>query len=95
MTIDPRPPQPHEVWDRFIDELDRQGQAGSAKDVIVPAIGLEAINGKRFGEITRVDVVNLSRIATSLGRRAYIKVCGIMERDQSHAKRRRRRREEA
>lgn len=69
MTIDPRPPQPHEVWDRFIDELDRQGQAGSAKDVIVPAIGLEAINGKRFGEITRVDVVNLSRIATSLGRR--------------------------
>jgi len=61
--------QPHEVWDRFIDELDRQGQAGSAKDVIVPAVGLDVVNGKRFGEITRVDVLNLSRVAASLGRR--------------------------
>ncbi len=69
MTIDPRPLQPHEVWDLFIDELDRQGQAGSAENVIVPALGVDVVSGKRFGEITRVDVVNLSRIATSLGRR--------------------------
>ncbi len=66
---DPRQLQPHEVWDRFIDELDRQGQAGSAEDVIVPPVGVDVVSGKRFGEITRVDVVNLSRIATSLGRR--------------------------
>jgi hypothetical protein len=69
MSTDHRLPQPQDVWDRFIDELDRQGQAGSARDVIVPAIGVDGVNGKRFGEITRVDVVNLSRIATSLGRR--------------------------
>jgi hypothetical protein len=66
---DARQPQPQDVWDRFIDELDRQGQAGSAKDVIIPAIGVDGVNGKRFGEITRLDVVSLSRIANSLGRR--------------------------
>jgi hypothetical protein len=66
---DPRQPQPQDIWDRFIDELDRQGQAGSARDVIIPAVGVDGVNGKRFGEITRMDVVSLSRIATSLGRR--------------------------
>jgi hypothetical protein len=66
---DPRQPQPQDIWDRFIDELDRQGQAGSARDVIIPAVGVDGVNGKRFGEITRMDVMSLSRIANSLGRR--------------------------
>jgi hypothetical protein len=59
----------HERWDRFIDELDRQGQAGSAADVLVPELGIDMVHGKRFADITRVDVINLSKIATSVGRR--------------------------
>ncbi len=43
------------AWDRFIDALDRAGQAGSAADVEVP-----------------LDVENLSRFATSLGRRTDV-----------------------
>ena len=86
---DLRQPQPQDIWDRFIDELDRQGQAGSARDVIIPAIGVDGVNGKRFGEITRMDVVSLSRIANSLGRRGeMIKVLWEdMERKQKAAAR--------
>lgn len=72
MTNDPRTDRPlgrEQVWDQFIDELDRRGQAGSAADVLIPALGGDLVSGKRFGEITRVDVVNLSRVATALGRR--------------------------
>jgi hypothetical protein len=57
------------TWDQFIDELDRCGQAGSCADVVIPPLGADAVSGKRFGDLTRVDIVNLSRLATSLGRR--------------------------
>jgi hypothetical protein len=57
------------AWDRFIDELDRCGQAGSCADVVIPPLGADAVSGKRFGELTRVDIFNLSRLASSLGRR--------------------------
>lgn len=60
---------PEQAWDLFIDELDRRGQAGSAADVVVPPLSVDVPSGKRFGELTRVDVQNLSRIASSLGRR--------------------------
>jgi hypothetical protein len=60
---------PEQAWDLFIDELDRRGQAGSAADVVVPPLGVDVPSGKRFGELTRIDVQNLSRIASSLGRR--------------------------
>jgi hypothetical protein len=60
---------PEQAWDLFIDELDRRGQAGSAADVVVPPLGVDVPSGKRFGELTRIDVQNLSRIAASLGRR--------------------------
>jgi hypothetical protein len=62
----------HAIWDRFVDALDRAGQAGSAADVEVPAFGAEVPAGKRFGELTRADVDNLSRMATKLGRRTDV-----------------------
>lgn len=77
----PRRPTPEKIWDLFIDELDRQGQAGSAADVVIPPMDLDVPSGKRFGELTRVDVQNLSRIAESLGRRGDV-VKGIWERTQ-------------
>jgi hypothetical protein len=60
------------MWDRFIDDLDRAGQAGSAENVEVPLLGAGLPAGKRFGELARADVENLSRLATSLGRRADV-----------------------
>jgi hypothetical protein len=60
------------TWDRFIDDLDRAGQAGSAAGVEVPPLAPDLPAGKRFGDLTRVDVENLSRFATSLGRRTDV-----------------------
>ena len=62
------------IWDRFIDDLDRAGQAGSAADVEVPSLGPDLSGATRFGDLTRVDLENLSRLATSLGRRTDIVV---------------------
>jgi hypothetical protein len=65
-----RPRSREELWDIFIDELDRSGQAGSAADVIVPAsLHPELPAGKRFGELTRIDITTLTQIASRLGRR--------------------------
>jgi hypothetical protein len=33
-----------------------------------PPLGADAVSGKRFGELTRDDIVTLSRLASSLGR---------------------------
>jgi ABC-type transporter Mla subunit MlaD len=58
------------MWDLFIDELDRGGQAGNAADVIIPAtLHPEAPAGKRFGELTRVDIPTLAQFASRAGRR--------------------------
>jgi hypothetical protein len=62
----------HAAWDRFIDDLDRAGQAGSAAEVEVPALAPDLPGGQRFGDLTRVDVENLSRLATKLGRRTDV-----------------------
>ena len=62
----------HAVWERFIDDLDRAGQAGSAADIEVPQLGPGLPVGQRFGDLTRIDVENLSRFANSLGRRADV-----------------------
>jgi hypothetical protein len=68
-------PQSHlTAWDAFIDALDRAGQAGSAASVEVPAVAGELAAGKRFGELTRLEVKHLARIANSLGRRADVVV---------------------
>jgi hypothetical protein len=77
----PRRPTPEKIWDLFIDELARRGQAGSAADVVIPPMDLDVPSGKRFGELSRVDVQNLSRIAESLGRRGDT-IKGIWERTQ-------------
>lgn len=60
------------MWERFIDDLDRAGQAGSAADIEVPPLGPGLPAGKRFGDLTRLDVESLSRVASSLGRRADV-----------------------
>src|SRR4051812_7731954 len=96
------------AWDRFIDDLDRAGQAGSAADVTVPPLAPEEYgrgggggvgfmdvgvgagraggaadvpvpplapdlpSGIRFADLTRVDLENLSRLASKLGRRADV-----------------------
>ena len=62
----------HAVWERFIDDLDRAGQAGSAAAIEVPLLGPGLPSGKRFGDLTRLDVESLSRLANSLGRRADV-----------------------
>ena len=58
-----------EAWDRFIDELDRCGQAGNAESVVVPELSPDLPTGTRFTDLTKSDVENLARYASSLGRR--------------------------
>lgn len=64
-----RPLGPEEIWDRFIDALDRAGQAGSAAAVVVPTFTASALGGKKFGDLSKDDVKALSRLAGTLGRR--------------------------
>jgi hypothetical protein len=68
-----RGPTREDIWDRFVDELDRSGQAGSAADVITPTtLDPNAPSGKRFADLTLVEVKNLATIAVSLGRRGDV-----------------------
>jgi hypothetical protein len=60
------------VWDRFIDDLDRAGQAGTPANVEVPMLAPDLPTGKRFGDLTRDDVQSLSRLANTLGRRTDV-----------------------
>ena len=74
MTVDPKDGSSPlftrgEAWDRFIDELDRCGQAGTAASVMVPELSPDLPSGTRFTDLTKSDVERLSRYATSLGRR--------------------------
>jgi hypothetical protein len=81
-----RPPAREAIWDSFIDELDRRGQAGSAADVLTPTtLHPEAPSGKRFGDLTRVEIDNLAKIGGNLGRRGDI-VKGIWEQTQQQLK---------
>ena len=67
-----RPVLREEIWDRFVDALDRAGQAGHAADVLTPtALHPDTPSGKRFGDLTRVEVGNLASIAQSFGRRGH------------------------
>jgi hypothetical protein len=82
-----RAPQPEDIWDRFIDELDRQGQAGSAADVLTPST--LGSSGKRFGDLSREDIDNLSKIGSNMGRRGDV-VKTIWEQTQQQLKQQRR-----
>ena len=81
--------QPEDIWDGFIDELDRSGQAGSAADVLTPS----SLNSsrKRFGDLSRDEIDNLSKIAGSMGRRGDI-VKAIWDQTQRQLKQQRRER---
>jgi hypothetical protein len=81
-----RPRSREELWDLFIDDLDRSGQAGNAADVIIPAtLHPEVPGGKRFGELTRLDIATLSQIAGTLGRRGDV-IKDIWQRTQQKLK---------
>jgi hypothetical protein len=80
---------PEDIWDQFIDELDRRGQAGSAADVLIPST-LDS-SGKRFGDLGREDVDNLSKIGSNMGRRGDV-VKTIWEQTQQQLKQQRRER---
>jgi hypothetical protein len=81
-----RPLSRLEFWDLFIDDLDRNGQAGTAADVVIPAtLHPEAPAGKRFGELTRIDIGTLVQIGSSLGRRSDV-VKDIWQRTQKKLK---------
>ena len=85
-----RPPDREEIWDLFIDELDRCGQAGSAADVLTPTtLDPDAPSGKRFGDLTRVDIDSLAKIAGNLGRRGDV-VKTMWEQTQGKLKTRKR-----
>ena len=65
-----RPALREEIRDQFVDALDRAGQAGNAADVLTPTtLHPDAPSGKRFGDLTRVEVGNLATIAERFGRR--------------------------
>jgi hypothetical protein len=68
----PREPNAAEAWDRFIDDLDRAGQAGQMETVMVPAFRVDLPAGRSFGELTKADIENLSRLAAALGRRGDV-----------------------
>ena len=83
-----RPPDREEIWDLFVDELDRRGQAGSAADVLTPTtLDPDAPSGVRFADLTRVDIDNLAKIAGNLGRRGDV-VKTMWERTQQQLKQR-------
>jgi hypothetical protein len=64
---------PLDVWDLLIDELDREGQAGSAANVLVPStLYPDAPSVKRFGDLTRVEIDALAAVGGRLGRRGDI-----------------------
>lgn len=83
----PRALQPEDIWDQFIDELDRRGQAGSAADVLIPST-LDS-SGKRFGDLSRDDIDNLSKMGSNMGRRGDV-VKTIWEQTQQQLKQQRR-----
>jgi hypothetical protein len=64
-----RPPGPEELWDQFVDALDRAGQAGDARAICVPQFGTGALGGRPFGDLTREEAKRLARVASALGRR--------------------------
>lgn len=64
-----RPLGPEELWDRFIDALDRAGQAGSPAGVLVPAFATKGLAGRRFGDLSQEEVKELARVASALARR--------------------------
>jgi hypothetical protein len=81
-----RPRSREELWDQFVDELDRQGQAGSAADVIIPdTLHPEAPSGKPFGQLTRIDIGTLAEIGSRLGRRGDV-IKDIWQRTQKKLK---------
>jgi hypothetical protein len=64
---------PEQVWDRFVDELDRCGQAGSAADVLTPTtLDRAAPRSTRFADLNRMDIDNLAKLGSRLGRRGDI-----------------------
>jgi hypothetical protein len=65
----PRALGPEELWDRFIDALDRAGQAGNPAGVLVPAFATKGLAGRRFGDLSQEDVKELARVASALARR--------------------------
>ena len=68
-----RTPHPADVWDRFVDELDRRGQAGSAADVLTPTtLHADASSGRRFADLSRVEIDNLATSGRTLGRRGDV-----------------------
>ena len=83
-------PQREDIWDRFIDELDRRGQAGSAADVLTPTtLDASAPSGKRFADLSRDDIDSLAKIGSNLGRRGDV-VKSIWEQTQQQLKQQRR-----
>jgi hypothetical protein len=81
-----RPLSRQEIWDLFIDELDRSGQAGTAAEVLIPTtLHPEVPTGKRFGELTRIDIGTLVQIGNNLGRRSDV-VKDIWQRTQKKLK---------
>ena len=73
MSDQTRPPAREEIWDLFIDELDRCGQAGTSADVLTPTtLHPDAPSGQRFGDLTRGDIDTLAKIGGNLGRRGDV-----------------------
>jgi hypothetical protein len=76
-----------QIWDRFVDALDRAGQSGSAADVLTPTtLHPDAPSGRRFADLTRIEVSNLAAIAETLGRRGDV-VKAIWKHTQDKLKR--------
>ena len=85
-----RSPDRVETWDLFVDELDRFGQAGSAANVLTPStLHPDAPSGKRFGDLSRMEIDNLAKIGSALGRRGDI-VKTLWERTQQQLKQQKR-----
>ena len=89
-SIQRRSPDRVETWDLFVDELDRFGQAGSAANVLTPTtLHPDAPSGKRFGDLSRMEIDNLAKIGSALGRRGDI-VKTLWERTQQQLKQQKR-----
>ena len=74
-----------------MDALDRAGQAGNAADVLTPtALHPDAPSSKRFGDLTRVEVGNLTTIVQRIFGRSGDAVMAMWQHTQQKLRPRKR-----
>jgi hypothetical protein len=80
-----------QLWDLFIEWLEREAREGRAADVVIPALGPDVGHGKRLADLTAAEIAALKARATTLQRdtRSLDKLWHRTKLAQAHARHRR------